>query len=71
MPKMGLKLQCADSRRKVVFALGGVGFAAQTSQGELDFRIIAAQQKEVTLAAFEKLVASGNPQALAYLVFGS
>ena len=70
MPKMGLKLQCADSRRRVVFAFGLVGFAGQTSEGELDFRIIAAEEKEVALATFEKLVASGNPQAAAYGLFG-
>jgi hypothetical protein len=47
-----------------------VGRAGQTSKGELDFRIIAAQEKEVELAAFEKLVASGNPKAAAYGLSG-
>lgn len=53
-----------------IFAFGGVGFVGQTSKGELDFRVIAVQEKEVALAAFEKLVASGNPQAVAYGLSG-
>jgi len=53
-----------------IFAFGGVGFVGQTSKGELDFRVIAAQEKEVALAAFEKLVVSGNPQAVAYGLSG-
>jgi hypothetical protein len=70
MPKMGLKLQCGDSRRRVVFAFLGLGFAGHSSQGELDFRIIAAQEKEVALAAFENLVASENPQDAPYGLSG-
>jgi hypothetical protein len=52
------------------FAFGGTGFAGRTSQGELDFRIIMAQDPGVALASFEKLLATGNPQAKGYALAG-
>ena len=52
------------------FAFGGVGFAAATSQGEVDFRLVLSQSAPVALAAFDNLFASGNPQAKAYALAG-
>jgi len=53
-----------------MYAFGGVGFVGRITQGELDFRIVVAQPREVAEAAFEKLYASGNPQAEAYALAG-
>lgn len=52
------------------FAFGGTGVAGRTSQGELDFRIIMAQDPGVALASFEKLLTTGNPQAKGYALAG-
>ena len=51
-----------------VFAFGGVGFAGVTSQGEKDYRVILSRSS--ALAEFEKLFATGNPQAKAYALVG-
>jgi len=60
-----------DRLRNVdLFAFGGVGFAANTSNGELGFRILLRQEKQQTLAQLEKLYAEGNPQAKAYALAG-
>jgi hypothetical protein len=53
-----------------VFAFGGVGIAGQTSKGEIDFRLVLSQPLPVALTAFEKLYATGNPQARSYALFG-
>jgi len=53
-----------------VFAFGGVGFAGQTSKGEIDFRLVLSQPSPVALSALEKLYATGNPQARSYALFG-
>lgn len=51
-----------------VFAFGGVGIAGVTSQGEKDYRVILSRSS--ALAEFEKLFATGNPQAKAYALVG-
>jgi hypothetical protein len=53
-----------------VFAFGGVGYAGTTSKGELDFRILIHQAREVTLLQLNKLYIDGNPQAKAYALAG-
>lgn len=52
------------------FAFGGVGYAGVISKGEIDFKFILSQQPQIALAAFEKLFATGNPQAKAYALVG-
>jgi hypothetical protein len=51
-----------------IFAFGGVGYTGVTSKGEIDFKLVLAQP--VALAAFEKLYATGNPQAKSYALSG-
>ena len=51
-----------------VFAFGGVGIAGVTSQGEKDYRVILSRSS--ALAEFEKLFATGNPQAKASALVG-
>ena len=53
-----------------VFAFGGVGYAGQTSAGEIDFKTILSLPPQDALAVFEKLVVTGNPQAKAYALSG-
>jgi hypothetical protein len=53
-----------------VFAFGGVGYAGTTSKGELAFRILMHQAKEVSLTQLSKLYTDGNPQAKAYALAG-
>jgi len=53
-----------------VFAFGGIGFAGQTSKGEIDFRLVLSQPSQVALTVLEKLYATGNPQAKTYALFG-
>jgi len=53
-----------------LYTLGGVGFAGAVTQGTLDYRELLAQPQPVAEAAFEKLYASGNPQAKAYALTG-
>ncbi|HEY8996264.1 MAG TPA: hypothetical protein VIM60_00115 [Edaphobacter sp.] len=50
------------------FAIGGVGFAGQTSPGEKDFRVIL--QDAEAAAAFDDLFAHGNNEAKAYALLG-
>ncbi len=52
------------------FAFGGVGYAGQTSKGEIDFHVLLAQPTEVALRSFEKLYATGNTEAKAYALAG-
>ncbi len=40
------------------FAFGGVGYAATTSAGELDFRAIMSEPPDLALAQFEKVYAT-------------
>jgi len=49
-----------------VFAFGGIGRAAKTSDGERDFRIVIAQPHNGALRQFEDLYANGNPEAKSY-----
>ena len=53
-----------------LYALGGVGFAGKVTQGTLDYRMLLEQPKPMAEAAFEKLYASGNPQARAFALTG-
>jgi hypothetical protein len=53
-----------------VFAFGGVGYAGQTSEGEIDFRAVISLPSQDALAAFEKIYLTGNPQAKAYALSG-
>ncbi len=62
----GSALQRLSSAK--IFALGPVGFAARTSQEEIDYRLILSQP--TALASFEKLYAEGNPQAKSYALAG-
>ncbi len=50
------------------FAIGGVGFAGQTSEGEKQFRLIL--QDAEAAAAFDDLYAHGNNEAKAYALLG-
>jgi hypothetical protein len=52
------------------FAFGGVGYAGQTSAGEIDFRAVLVLPKPDALAAFERLYATGSPEAKAYALSG-
>jgi hypothetical protein len=52
------------------FAFGGVGYAGETSKGEIDFKLVLAQSQPVALTAFEKLYATGNPQGKSYALSG-
>ena len=47
-----------------VFAFGGVGFAAETSQGERDYKLLLARASALT--DFERLFTVGNIQAKCY-----
>ena len=47
-----------------MYAFGGVGFAGTVTQGEKDYRTIAARPTAV--ADFERLFAAGTPEAKAY-----
>jgi hypothetical protein len=53
-----------------VFALGPVGFAASTSQQELEFKQILALPYPTAIDQMEKLYATGNPQAMSYALAG-
>ena len=53
-----------------VFAFGGVGFIGKISQGEIDFRVIRSQPAAVALASFEKIYATGDPEAKSYALAG-
>jgi hypothetical protein len=52
------------------FAFGGTGFAGITSKGEIDFKVIMSQPRDVALQALEQLYATGNPQAKSYALAG-
>jgi hypothetical protein len=52
------------------FAFGGVGYAGQTSKGEIDFHVLLAQPTEAALRSFEKLYGTGNAEAKAYALAG-
>jgi hypothetical protein len=52
------------------FAFGGVGDAGVTSKGEIDFKVVLSQPQPVALTAFEKLYATGGPQAKSYALSG-
>ncbi len=51
-----------------LFAFGGVGFAGVISPGEKEYRAVLASPCAET--DFEKLLASGNPQAKCYALVG-
>lgn len=51
-----------------LFAFGGVGFANVTSPGEKDYRLLLSSPSAE--ADFERLFASGNPQAKCYALVG-
>lgn len=51
-----------------LFAFGGVGFANVVSQGEKDFYEVVSRSSAVT--EFEKLVATGSPEAKCYALVG-
>jgi hypothetical protein len=53
-----------------VFAFGGIGYAGTTSEGERDYKTIMSQPAAEALASFEKLYATGNPQAKSYALAG-
>ena len=53
-----------------VFAFGGVGYAGQTSLGEIAFKAILAEPPQEALAAFEKVFASGDATARSYALVG-
>lgn len=51
-----------------VFAIGGVGFAGSTSQGEKDFLIVLGDAH--AMQSFENLYQHGNAQGRAYALLG-
>jgi hypothetical protein len=51
-----------------VFAFGGTGYAGVISQGEKDFRVVLSNPSASN--NFEKLYASGSPQARCYALVG-
>ncbi|SNT24828.1 hypothetical protein SAMN05421770_10673 [Granulicella rosea] len=53
-----------------VFAFGPAGLGGGTSQGELDFRTIAALPQEHALPLFLTLYSIGNTQAKSYALIG-
>jgi hypothetical protein len=52
-----------------LFAMGGVGFAGQTSDGEKDFRLILQNHPQAA-AVFNDLYVHGNNEAKAYALLG-
>ena len=53
-----------------VFAFGGIGYAGITSEGEKDFKVIMSLPSAEAIVAFERLYATGNPQAKSYALAG-
>ena len=53
-----------------IFALGPVGYAAETSQEERQFKAIMALKPDKAKQEFERLYSSGNPQAMSYALVG-
>ncbi len=53
-----------------VFAFGGIGYAGETSEGEVDFRVIIAQPPKIALDTFERLYSTDNPQSKSYALAG-
>ena len=51
-----------------LFAFGGVGFAGVISPGEKDYKLVLSSPSAET--DFERLLASGNPQAKCYALVG-
>lgn len=51
-----------------IFAIGGVGFAGSTSQGEKDFLVVLGDTH--AMQNFEDLYQHGNAQARAYALLG-
>jgi hypothetical protein len=47
-----------------------IGYAAATSQGEIDYRVILLQPPQRALELFEELYAKGNMQAKSYALVG-
>jgi hypothetical protein len=52
------------------FAFGGIGYAGETSKGEIDFKVVLSYPQPVALTAFEKLYATGGPQGKSYALSG-
>jgi len=61
----------AEKRIKTVdyFAIGGVGVAGRTSQGETDLRLLLAQPKQTSIDTFERIYKEGNTPAKIYALF--
>jgi hypothetical protein len=53
-----------------IFAIGPVGYAGITSQGERDYRAILVQPLDRSVQLFKELYATGNPQAKGYALAG-
>lgn len=51
-----------------IFALGPIGYAGITSQGEKDYRVVLSRSS--ASADFERLFSLGNPQAKSYALVG-
>jgi hypothetical protein len=70
LPESPVEALVKDLSNIEVFAFGGVGYAGQTSKGEIEFQGIASLPASVALTAFENLYATGNSQAKSYALFG-
>lgn len=53
-----------------LFALGGIGYAGEISQGERDFWVLLDQPPDRALAAFEEVFNRGTPEAKCYALVG-
>ena len=53
-----------------IFAFGGVGIAGATSEGETQYRVLAALPHKEAIAAFEQVYESGNLPARCYALAG-
>ena len=53
-----------------IFPLGPVGYAAQTSEEERQFKAIFALDRGKAEQELERLYSSGNPQAMSYALVG-
>ncbi|HEY2040346.1 MAG TPA: hypothetical protein VGG95_11810 [Edaphobacter sp.] len=53
-----------------LFALGGIGFAGKTSDGETAFKVVMGEPRQEALQTLEKVFANGSVAAKSYALVG-
>lgn len=53
-----------------LFAFGGIGFAARTSDGEKAFRVVMEKPRDEALQTMETVFANGSVEAKSYALVG-